>query len=133
MKALCSHGTNDIRCDTDDDPSIEDSRDVVIKVTSSAICGSDRHLMEGLMHEMHSVDVPGDEFMDEVGSSDHPLKNGDRCRSPYEAWRAGFATAVIDPSRACSASLLGGDIAIARGSPTRAASNPPRCRQTSNP
>ena len=94
MKALCSHGTNDIRCDTDDDPSIEDSRDVVIKVTSSAICGSDRHLMEGLMHEMHSVDVPGDEFMDEVGSSDHPLKNGDRCRSPYEAWRAGFATAA---------------------------------------
>lgn len=46
------------------------------------------------MHEMHSVDVPGDEFMDEVGSSDHPLKNGDRCRSPYEAWRAGFATAA---------------------------------------
>lgn len=85
MKALCSHCTNDLRCDTDDDKSIEDSRDVVIKVTSSAICGSDRHLMEGLMHEMHSVDVPGDEF----SSPDHLLKKGDRRRSPYEAWRAG--------------------------------------------
>ena len=41
MKALCWHGTNDIRCDTVDDPSIEDARDVIIKVTSCAICGSD--------------------------------------------------------------------------------------------
>ena len=44
MKALCWHGTNDIRCDTVDDPSIEDARDVIIKVTSCAICGSDLHL-----------------------------------------------------------------------------------------
>ena len=44
--------------------------ELVIKVTSSAICGSDLHLIEGLMPEMHSVDVPGCEFMGDVGSPD---------------------------------------------------------------
>ena len=49
MKALCWHGTNDIRCDNVPDPKIEEARDVIIKVTSCAICGSDLHLMDGLM------------------------------------------------------------------------------------
>ena len=86
MKALCWHGTNDIRCDTVDDPRIEDARDVVIKVTSCAICGSDLHLMDGLMPEMHSGDILGHEFMGEVvevGSPDHPLKIGDRIVVPF--------------------------------------------------
>ena len=48
MKALYWHGTNDIRCDTVADPTIEDARDVIIKVTASAICGSDLHLMDGM-------------------------------------------------------------------------------------
>ena len=86
MKALCWHGTNDIRCDTVDDPSIEDARDVIIKVTSCAICGSDLHLMDGLMPEMHSGDILGHEFMGEVvevGSPNHPLKKGDRIVVPF--------------------------------------------------
>ena len=41
MKALCWHGTNDIRCDSVPDPKIEDARDIILKVTSCAICGSD--------------------------------------------------------------------------------------------
>jgi threonine dehydrogenase-like Zn-dependent dehydrogenase len=45
MRALCWHGKEDIRCETVPDPTIQDPRDVVIKVTACAICGSDLHLM----------------------------------------------------------------------------------------
>lgn len=45
MRALCWHGKEDIRCETVPDPIIQDPRDIVIKVTSCAICGSDLHLM----------------------------------------------------------------------------------------
>ena len=86
MRALCWHGRNDIRCDTVPDPTIEDSRDVIVKVTSCAICGSDLHLMDGLMPTMKSGDVLGHEFMGEVvevGSPDHKLKKGQRVVVPF--------------------------------------------------
>ena len=86
MKALCWHGKNDIRCDTVPDPKIEDPRDVVIKVTSCAICGSDLHLMDGLMPTMESGDVLGHEFMGEVvetGSAISKYKKGDRIVVPF--------------------------------------------------
>ena len=67
MKALCWHDANDLRCDNVPDPKIEDARDVIIKVTACAICGSDLHLMDGLMPTMKSGDVLGHEFMGEVG------------------------------------------------------------------
>ena len=81
MKALCWHGKNDIRCDSVPDPKIEDARDVIIKVTSCAICGSDLHLMDGMMPTMESGDILGHEFMGEVvetGSPNHKFKKGDR-------------------------------------------------------
>ena len=81
MKALCWHGTNDIRCDSVPDPKIEDGRDVIIKVTSCAICGSDLHLMDGLMPTMKSGDILGHEFMGEVvetGSAHTKFRKGDR-------------------------------------------------------
>ncbi|UDL94340.1 glutathione-dependent formaldehyde dehydrogenase [Lichenihabitans sp. PAMC28606] len=86
MKALCWHGTNDIRCDTVPDPKIEDARDVIIKVTSCAICGSDLHLMDGLMPTMKSGDILGHEFMGEVvetGSAHTKFKKGDRIVVPF--------------------------------------------------
>lgn len=86
MRALCWHGKNDIRCDTVPDPTIEDSRDVIVKVTSCAICGSDLHLMDGLMPTMKSGDVLGHEFMGEVvevGSPNHKLKKGQRVVVPF--------------------------------------------------
>ena len=86
MRALCWHGKNDIRCDTVPDPSIEDARDVIIKVSSCAICGSDLHLMDGQMPTMESGDVLGHEFMGEVvevGSPDHKWKKGDRIVVPF--------------------------------------------------
>ena len=86
MKALCWHGTNDIRCDNVPDPKIEDSRDVIIKVTSCAICGSDVHLMDGLMPTMRSGDILGHEFMGEVietGSAHNKFGKGDRFIVPF--------------------------------------------------
>jgi threonine dehydrogenase-like Zn-dependent dehydrogenase len=86
MRALCWHGKGDIRCDTVPDPTIEDARDVIIKVSSCAICGSDLHLMDGQMPTMESGDVLGHEFMGEVvevGSAGHPLKKGDRIVVPF--------------------------------------------------
>ena len=86
MRALCWHGRGDIRCDTVADPTIEDARDVILKVSSCAICGSDLHLMDGQMPSMESGDVLGHEFMGEVvevGSPDHKLKKGDRVVVPF--------------------------------------------------
>ena len=86
MRALCWHGKGDIRCDTVPDPTIEEPRDIVLKVSSCAICGSDLHLMDGQMPTMESGDVLGHEFMGEVveiGSPDHPLKKGDRVVVPF--------------------------------------------------
>ncbi|WP_428391782.1 zinc-dependent alcohol dehydrogenase [Lichenicoccus sp.] len=86
MRALCWHGKGDIRCDTVPDPSIEDARDVILKVSSCAICGSDLHLMDGQMPGMERGDVLGHEFMGEVvevGAPDHKLKRGDRVVVPF--------------------------------------------------
>ena len=86
MKALVWHGRGDIRCDHVADPGIEDARDVILKVSSCAICGSDLHLMDGQMPTMENGDVLGHEFMGEVvevGAPDHKLKKGDRVVVPF--------------------------------------------------
>ena len=87
MKALCWHGKMDIRCDTVPDPSIEDDRDAIIKVTSCAICGSDLHLYDGIMPGMKHGDIVGHETMGEVvevgrGAKD-ALKVGERVVIPF--------------------------------------------------
>ena len=86
MKALCWHGIGDVRVDTVPDPRIEHPRDAVIKVTATAICGSDLHLLDGYMPTMKSGDVLGHEFMGEVvelGSAVTNLKRGDRVVVPF--------------------------------------------------
>lgn len=86
MKALCWHGKGDIRCDTVPDPGILDDRDIVIKVTACAICGSDLHLYDGYMPTMESGDVLGHETMGEVvavGRGVSNLKVDDRVVVPF--------------------------------------------------
>src|SRR6201992_610827 len=86
MKALCWNGKNDIRCETVPDPKIEDTRDVIVKVSCCAICGSDLHLMDGLMPTMKSGDILGHEFMGEVvetGSAHNKFRKGDRIVVPF--------------------------------------------------
>ncbi|MBA1274818.1 zinc-dependent alcohol dehydrogenase [Stutzerimonas azotifigens] len=87
MRALRWHGKHDIRCDNHvPDPSIEDPRDAIIKVSSCAICGSDLHLYDGFMPGMQHGDIMGHEFMGEVmevGSGNKKLKVGDRVVVPF--------------------------------------------------
>ena len=86
MKALCWHGTGDVRVDTVADPTIQDPRDIVIKITSTAICGSDLHLFNGFQPTMEKGDQLGHENMGEVvevGSGISTLKVGDRVVVPF--------------------------------------------------
>ena len=86
MRALCWHGKHDVRCDTVPDPTIEEPRDAIVKVTSCAICGSDLHLYDGFMPTMKSGDILGHEFMGEVvevGRDNRKLKVGDRVVVPF--------------------------------------------------
>jgi len=87
MRALRWHGKHDIRCDNHvPDPSIEDPRDAIIKVSSCAICGSDLHLYDGFMPGMQHGDIMGHEFMGEVmevASANKKLKVGDRVVVPF--------------------------------------------------
>ena len=86
MQALCWHGKGDVRVDKVADPKIMDPRDVIVKVTSTAICGSDLHLLDGYMPTMESGDIIGHEFMGiitEVGKGVSNLKVGDRIVVPF--------------------------------------------------
>ncbi len=86
MKALCWHGKYDVRVETVPDPTILNPRDAIIKVTSTAICGSDLHLYDGYIPTMEAGDILGHEFMGEVvelGSEVHNLAIGDRVVVPF--------------------------------------------------
>jgi threonine dehydrogenase-like Zn-dependent dehydrogenase len=86
MKALTWHGQGDVRVDTHPDPEIEAPTDVVIKITSTAICGSDLHLYDGFVPMMKEGDIIGHEPMgvvEEVGSGVSRLKKGDRVVVPF--------------------------------------------------
>src|SRR5256885_12729735 len=81
MKALCWYGKNDVRVETVPEPKILNPRDAIIKTTLSAICGSDLHLLHGVIPSMKQGDILGHEFMGEVlevGTEISTLKKGDR-------------------------------------------------------
>ena len=86
MKALCWHGKKDVRVEEVPSPEIINDQDAIIRVTATAICGSDVHLYNDLMPEMHSGDILGHEFMGEVvelGSAHKKLKVGDKVVVPF--------------------------------------------------
>jgi threonine dehydrogenase-like Zn-dependent dehydrogenase len=86
MKANCWMGKRDVRVQDVPDPKILNNDDAIIKITSSAICGSDLHLYNGYMPTMESGDVLGHEFMGEVvevGSGVKQLEKGDRVVVPF--------------------------------------------------
>ncbi|MBM9593611.1 zinc-dependent alcohol dehydrogenase [Roseitranquillus sediminis] len=85
MRALTWHGKHDVRVDTVDDPSIINPRDAIIEVTSTAICGSDLHLYDGVIPGMTSGDILGHEFMGRVVDTGpkSTLKKGDRVVVPF--------------------------------------------------
>ena len=86
MKALCWFGSGDVRVETVPDPILEHPKDAIIKISSTAICGSDLHLYDGYMPTMEKGDVLGHENMGEVvevGSEVTNLKVGDRVVVPF--------------------------------------------------
>lgn len=86
MKATCWHGKHDVRVDTVPDPTLLNPRDAIVKISSTAICGSDLHLYGGLVPTMEKGDILGHEFMGEVvelGRGVSNLKIGDRVVVPF--------------------------------------------------
>jgi threonine dehydrogenase-like Zn-dependent dehydrogenase len=86
VKALTWHGKRDVRVDEVPDPRIEKSTDAIIKVTSTAICGSDLHLYEVLGPFLKQGDILGHEPMgivEEVGPDVTHIKPGDRVVVPF--------------------------------------------------
>jgi threonine dehydrogenase-like Zn-dependent dehydrogenase len=86
MKALCWYGKHDVRVKTVEDPQLQNPRDAIVKVTTSAICGSDLHIYDGHIPAMQAGDVLGHEFMGEIvalGSEVKTLKVGDRVVVPF--------------------------------------------------
>jgi threonine dehydrogenase-like Zn-dependent dehydrogenase len=86
MKANCWYGKKQVRVEDVPDPKILNSRDAIVRVTSTAICGSDLHLYNGFMPTLEKGDVLGHEFMGEVvevGTSITNLSVGDRVVVPF--------------------------------------------------
>lgn len=85
MRALTWQGKHDVRVETVDDPEIVNPRDAIIKITSTAICGSDLHLYDGVIPAMKPGDILGHEFMGEVveTGSESTLQKGQRVVVPF--------------------------------------------------
>jgi threonine dehydrogenase-like Zn-dependent dehydrogenase len=86
MRALTWHGKHDVRVETVPDPQIINPRDAIIRITSTAICGSDLHLYDHYIPTMKSGDILGHEFMGEVvevGPGNRRLKVGQRVVVPF--------------------------------------------------
>src|SRR5919107_2934393 len=86
MKAVAWHGNHDVRVDTVPDPTIQEPTDAIVKITSTAICGSDLHLYEVLGPFIDPGDILGHEPMgivEEVGSEVTQIAKGDRVVIPF--------------------------------------------------
>jgi len=86
MKALTYHGSKDVRVDNVPDPALQQADDIILRVTATAICGSDLHIYRGKIPNMHSGDILGHEFMgivEDVGSGVTRVKKGDRVVVPF--------------------------------------------------
>jgi threonine dehydrogenase-like Zn-dependent dehydrogenase len=86
MKALTWHGIEDVRISDVPHPKIANPTDAVVRVTSTAICGSDLHLYDGVIPTMNTGDILGHEFMgvvEQVGPEVATLAEGDRVVVPF--------------------------------------------------
>ncbi len=86
MRALTYHGKKDVRLEDVPDPTLVERDDIILRITATAICGSDLHLYRGKIPELHSGDILGHEFMgvvEEAGPGVTAVKKGDRVVIPF--------------------------------------------------
>lgn len=86
MKAVCWNGKYDVRVERVPDPQIINQSDVILRVTATAICGSDLHIYDGMVPSMLPGDILGHEFMGEgveIGRDVRKLTPGDRVVGPF--------------------------------------------------
>src|SRR5205823_13313368 len=86
MRAVTWQGKTDVRVENVPDPKIVNPHDAIVRVTLTAICGSDLHLYDGYIPTMMKGDILGHEFMGEVvetGAEVRNLKAGDRVFVPF--------------------------------------------------
>ena len=86
MQALTYHGSHDVRVERVPDPVIEQPDDIILRVTATAICGSDLHLYRGKIPQVKDGDIFGHEFMgvvEEVGPQVTAVSKGDRVIVPF--------------------------------------------------
>jgi threonine dehydrogenase-like Zn-dependent dehydrogenase len=110
MRALTYHGAHDVRVDNVPEPTIEEADDIVLKVTATAICGSDLHLYRGKIPATESGDIFGHEFMgivEEVGSQVTAVKPGDRVVIPFVIACGSCFFCQLDQFAACETTNTG--------------------------
>lgn len=86
MRALVYHSAHDVKVDTVPDPIIQEPDDIILKITATAICGSDLHLYRGKVPGMKEGDIMGHEFMGivvDAGPGVTALRKGDRVVVPF--------------------------------------------------
>ncbi len=119
MKANCWYGKHKLEVKEVPDPKILNPRDAIVKITLTAICGSDLHLYDGFIPTMRKGDILGHEFMGEVvelGSAVKNLKVGDRvvvpftisCGNCYQCQRTNFSLCENSNPNAYMAEALWG-------------------------
>lgn len=110
MRALTYHGAHDVRVDTVPDPVLQDADDIILRVTATAICGSDLHLYRGKIPTVEHGDIFGHEFMgvvEETGSAVTAVSPGDRVVIPFVIACGSCFFCQLDQFAACETTNTG--------------------------
>lgn len=110
MRALTYHGAHSVKVDTVPDPVIEASDDIILRVTATAICGSDLHLYRGKIPTVEHGDIFGHEFMgivEETGSAVTAVQAGDRVVIPFVIACGNCFFCAMDLFAACETTNTG--------------------------
>ena len=115
MKALTYHGSKDVRVEEVADPTLVESDDIILRVTATAICGSDLHLYRGKIPALKDGDILGHEFMgivEETGRGVTAVQKGDRVVIPFVIACGQCFHCLLDEYSACETTNTGKGAAL---------------------